>query len=220
MPLFRFLVLTLGAARAKTGIQSLAATACAVLGMTLISTTPVSAASIGLNSPEAKAVIQTYFEENITPWLSEPTLLGAIRDQNETTASLSEADILELDKVWRAQVVTKDRPMVDQVIHSNIANFFVHSVAGNGGIITEIFIMDAKGLNVAASMPTSDYWQGDEAKFQQTFSVGVGAVHVSDIEFDPSTGVSQSQVSATITDPATGEPIGAITVGVIADILM
>ncbi|EKE72801.1 hypothetical protein [Celeribacter baekdonensis] len=219
MPLFRFLALILAAARTKTGPHALA-TACACLGMTLFSAAPVSAASVGLNSPEAKLALQAYFEQTILPWLSEPTLLGAIRDQNETTAGLSEADVLQLDKTWRAQVGTEDQPMVDQVIHNNVADFFIHSIADNGGIIAEIFIMDAKGLNVAASLPTSDYWQGDEAKFQQTFLVGLDAIHVGDIEFDASTGVSQSQISATITDPATGEPIGAITVGVIADILM
>ncbi|WP_417267210.1 PDC sensor domain-containing protein [Celeribacter baekdonensis] len=219
MPLFRLFALTHAVARATTG-RHLFLAACTCLGVSLFSAAPASATSVALNSPEAKVVLQTYFEQTILPWLSEPTLLGAIRKQNETTAGLSEADVLELDKTWRAQVGTEDQPMVDQVIHNNVSDFFVHSIADNGGIIAEIFIMDAKGLNVAASMPTSDYWQGDEAKFQQTFSVGTDAIHVGDIEFDASTGVSQSQISATITDPATGEPIGAITVGVIADILM
>ena len=71
-----------------------------------------------------------------------------------------------------------------------------------------------KGLNVGQSDPTSDYWQGDEAKWKKTFKVGPNAVHVSEAEMDDSTQMLQSQASVTITDPATGKAIGAITVGI------
>jgi hypothetical protein len=80
--------------------------------------------------------------------------------------------------------------------------------------------MDARGLNVAASTPTSDYWQGDEAKFTDTYSQGPGAIHVGDVEFDESTQSYQGQVSIVVVDPDTGNPIGAITVGLNAEALM
>jgi len=67
---------------------------------------------------------------------------------------------------------------------------------------------------------TSDYWQGDEAKFTQTYAVGSDAVHFSDIDFDESSQSYQAQISFTIIDPASGAPIGAMTVGVLADGLM
>ena len=74
--------------------------------------------------------------------------------------------------------------------------------------------MDDKGLNVAQSSVTSDYWQGDEAKWQKTFQAGPNAYHIGDVEEDESTQMFQSQVSYAITDPASGKVIGAITVGV------
>ena len=80
--------------------------------------------------------------------------------------------------------------------------------------------MDAQGLNVAASGLTSDYWQGDEAKFTETYGKGAGAVHFGEVEFDESSQTYQAQISVTVTDPATGQPIGAITVGVDAAHLM
>ena len=80
-------------------------------------------------------------------------------------------------------------------------------------MIAEVFIMDAQGLNVAASAVTSDYWQGDEAKFQQTYGVGPDAVHISEVELDESTQTYQAQVSLSLTDPATGALIGAVTFG-------
>ena len=34
---------------------------------------------------------------------------------------------------------------------------------------TEVFLMDNQGANVAMTNKTSDYWQGDEAKFIESF---------------------------------------------------
>ena len=86
-------------------------------------------------------------------------------------------------------------------------------------MFTEIFAMDDKGLNVAQSDVTSDYWQGDEDKWQQTYLVGAGAVHISEVELDDSTQTYQSQVSVTVVDPETNAPIGAITFGINVDAL-
>jgi hypothetical protein len=59
---------------------------------------------------------------------------------------------------------------------------------------------------------TSDYWQGDEAKWQKTFSMGPDAVFVDEIEKDESTQALQSQISVTIKD-SSGAAVGAITIG-------
>jgi hypothetical protein len=100
------------------------------------------------------------------------------------------------------------------------ADFLRGQVDASGGRITEVFIMDRHGLNVAASAMTSDMWQGDEAKFTETYSMGAGAVHFSEVELDESTQRYQAQISVTIVDPSSGEPIGAMTVGVDAEALL
>jgi hypothetical protein len=85
--------------------------------------------------------------------------------------------------------------------------------AAHPDTVTEVLVMDNRGLNVGQSDVTSDYMQGDESKWQKTYAVGAGAIFIDEVEFDESTQKFQSQISATISDPATGEPIGAITVG-------
>ncbi|MFD2854813.1 hypothetical protein ACFSZS_08595 [Seohaeicola zhoushanensis] len=76
--------------------------------------------------------------------------------------------------------------------------------------------MDNRGMNVAVSDVTSDFWQGDEAKFQQTFPRGPAALHVSEVELDESSQIYQAQVSFTVTD-AQGAPVGAVTIGLNAE---
>jgi hypothetical protein len=176
-----------------------------------------------LAAPAAQAVdgtqMKTYFDANIAPSMGSEVLVSAIAAQNAMTADYSAAWIEELDQTWRAEVGTGATPTIDPVLNNAAADFLRDQVAASGGAITEVFIMDAKGLNVAASAVTSDYWQGDEAKFQETFPMGAGAVHYSEIEFDESSQTYQAQISVTLTD-ITGAVIGAMTVGVNADALM
>ncbi|MFN4009905.1 MAG: hypothetical protein ACK4K8_08120 [Pannonibacter sp.] len=146
-----------------------------------------------------------------------PEVVAAIKAQNAETAAYDQAKIDELDKIWRAEAKASDQPMIDKVLDNALSAYLLAAQEASGGKYTEIFVMDAKGLNVGQSEVTSDYWQGDEAKWQQTFLVGPGAVHISDLEKDESTQMLQAQVSTSIVDPATNEVIGAVTFGVNVD---
>lgn len=150
---------------------------------------------------------------------ADPALVDAIRAQNARNAGVDAAEIDKLDKSWRAQVGQGSAPMIAEVAATPASERLVAIRDEAGGMFTEIFVMDDKGLNVALSDVTSDYWQGDEAKWQQTYLVGAGAVHISDVELDDSTQTYQSQVSVTVIDPDTNAPIGAITFGVNVDAL-
>lgn len=152
--------------------------------------------------------------EKIKPWLSDPAVVEAVKAQNAKTASLSDADIDKLDKQWRAEAKAGGGPLVNEVIGNALSTFLKGKKEASAGLYSEIFVMDAKGLNVGTSDVTSDYMQGDEGKWQKTYSVGPDAVFIDDVEFDESSKAFQSQVSSTVVDPATGKPIGAITIGI------
>jgi hypothetical protein len=158
--------------------------------------------------------ITEYVKANVATWLSDPVVIGAINEQNAAHAGLSQADIDTLDKQWRAEVDAGSKPMIDKVLGNALSTFLAAKQAEAGGMITEAFVTDNKGLNVGQSDITSDYWQGDEAKWQKSFGAGAGAIFVDDVEKDESTQTLQSQVSVAISDPATGQAIGAITLGI------
>lgn len=164
-------------------------------------------------------VMQTYARENILGWASDPVLIGAVRQQNQTTSSYSQSQINALDTAWRQEVGRPDRPTIDPVLNNATSDFLRARVAESGGVMTEAFVMDGVGLNVATSSTTSDYWQGDEAKHSETYGTGGAAVHIGNIEYDDSTQSYQGQVSVTLVDPASGAVIGAVTVGLNAEML-
>ncbi|MEM8877987.1 MAG: hypothetical protein AAGD23_08940 [Pseudomonadota bacterium] len=162
--------------------------------------------------------IKEYVNANVMSWLSDPAVVSAIKAQNDKTAGMSAAQIEEMDQKWRAETGASDRPMIEGILANDLSAFLKDKKNAAAGMITEMFVMDAKGLNVGQSDVTSDYWQGDEAKWQKTYKVGPNAIFVDEIEKDESTQTLQSQVSVSITDES-GAPIGAITLGINVDAL-
>jgi len=154
-----------------------------------------------------------YAQEQFGTWGSDPTVVAAVNAQNQRNSGLTQDDINALDQQWRAEIKATDQPMINEVLAKPVSEFLSDHVANSQGMITEVFIMDQHGLNVGQSARTSDYWQGDEAKFSETYPNGAGAVHASEVELDESTQTYQSQISLSVVDPATGSVIGAVTFG-------
>lgn len=188
-----------------------------MLRLLLTSALVVTAAPVFATDYQAQ--MQIYLDGGAATWIADQSIVDAVMAQNEVTAAYSEAEIIAMDEVWRAEVGTPDMELVDSVLSNGAADFLRQQVDASSGVITEIILMDARGLNVAVSHITSDYWQGDEAKHQETYGVGPDAVHFSEIELDESSQLYQGQISLTLIDPATGEPIGAVTIGVNAQAL-
>ncbi|MCB1446206.1 MAG: PDC sensor domain-containing protein [Rhizobiaceae bacterium] len=153
---------------------------------------------------------------HVKPWIDDPLIVSAVKAQNAVYADLDQAAIDALDQTWRIEVESDAHPMVDRVLASPLSNFLRRKQEQSEGMITEIFVTDAKGLNVGQSDVTSDYWQGDEDKFRKSFGAGHGALFIDPPERDESTQILQCQASMTVVDE-TGRPIGAITVGVNLD---
>lgn len=160
--------------------------------------------------------MKEHFATKVSSWLNTPTVITAVKAQNQRNMSLTDNDINSLDQQWRAGVGGGDTALIDKTLNNELSAYLKQIETEAGGLYTEIFVMDNKGLNVGQSSMTSDYWQGDEDKFKQTYSLGAGAIFVDEVEEDESTQMFQSQMSATIVDE-NGNPIGAITIGINVD---
>ncbi|MEM7499071.1 MAG: hypothetical protein AAF371_13900 [Pseudomonadota bacterium] len=166
-------------------------------------------------APQLEALVQSQIE----PILEDAALIAALREQNARTGGLSQAEIEAMDQDWRSQVGADNRPLIDSVLSAPASERLRAMRESSGGLFTEVFLMDGVGLNAAASDVTSDYWQGDEAKWQETYAANAETPYFGDVELDDSTQVFQSQVSVTIRDPETGDAIGAATFGVNLELL-
>ena len=144
---------------------------------------------------------------------SAPTVISAVEEQNRLNRYIKPTEITKLDNQWRAQYGKADATLISLMMETPLSDFLRNIHLQEKGIITEIIVMDNKGLNVGQSAITTDLWQGDELKWEKTFLAGPGSYYASPERHDDSTGVRQIQVSYTISN-ALGKAIGAVTVGV------
>lgn len=145
-------------------------------------------------------------------WVGAPLLVESVRDQNRRHARLGRADLIGLDNRWRAELRVGGGPLMDATLNNPLAEYLRQVQTMSDGLYTEIFVMDEHGLNVAASDVTSDYWQGDEAKYLAIREAGPHAVYVGRVEQDASTQLFQVQVSVPVVDGS--RVIGVVAVGV------
>lgn len=186
-----------------------------VLGIALIPF--VSFAQTQPTAEEFSAAVLKVAQGELQTWINDPVIIYAIREQNELYKSLTPKKIARLDKRWVKG--GSFGPMIGDLLGRQASVIVRDRRELSNGLINEIIVMDAFGLNAAISDPTSDFFQGDEAKYLETFLKGPDAVHVSELEFDESTQKVQTQVSMSVTDPETGEVIGAVTFGINLDSL-
>jgi hypothetical protein len=157
--------------------------------------------------------VLNFINASVRGWISDPIIIKTLKAQNAANNALTVSQIEAMDTEWRNEINSPSRPMIDRMLATPLSGFLKEKEDQASGSITEVFVMDAKGLNAGQSGVTSDYWQGDEDKFVKSFKAGPTAVFVDDARKDESTQMLQSQVSLTIVDE-NNKPIGAITVGV------
>lgn len=185
----------------------------------IVATAIIFLAPAAYAAGEHEGPIRKLVESQIKSWTANPAIVAAVKAQNSKHDGLAQADIDAMDKKWRAETDAGSKPMIDELLGRPASKELAGYKNGGEGLFTEIFVMDNKGLNVAQSDVTSDYWQGDEAKWKKTFLAGPDGLFIDEVEFDESTQTYQAQVSVSIADPDSGEAIGAITVGINVELL-
>lgn len=153
----------------------------------------------------------------LSTWVSDPELITELREQNEQHSTLSESDIDALDRQWRDEIDAVDRPLISAIMGSRWSIMLSELQRLTGGLVVEVFVANNRGLNIAQSAITSDYWQGDEPKFLESYGNGPDAVYVRGVEFDKSAQMDLAQVSIPIADPVTGVVVGVATFGLNVD---
>lgn len=161
-----------------------------------------------------KQQIRELLFRKIERWKRLPKLESALRAQNAKTSRLSNNEIAERDKKWKKAFQENDFAypinLIDQELSAQLREIKKQSL----DVITEIIITDARGLNLAISDMTSDYWQGDEEKFTEAYNKPATTLYFGDISYDESTKRFQIHLSVPLYTEEKFEPLGAMVFGV------
>lgn len=165
-------------------------------------------------APDANRLLDSEIMKKIENWMDTDIVRLSITTQNEKYGSLSQDEISALDETWKKERKSKDKPLIAATLSNPLSVYLSRMQGQSVGLFVEIFVMDNKGLNVGQSSITSDFWQGDEAKYQKTFPKGPHAVFIDEAEWDEDLKIWRAQINKTVTDSSGKTPIGAVTVEV------
>ena len=140
----------------------------------------------------------------------DSVVVSAVKAENTKNKTLEQ--IKEIDQKWINTVGIDD--FMDSIM-SSACSQQLKRIKQKGVFYEEIFVVDNQGANVGMTDKTSDYWQGDEAKFTSSYKNGAGGIFISDVNFDDSTQSYLAQVSVPVMDGDTA--IGVITFGINVD---
>jgi len=142
--------------------------------------------------------------QKLRAWGSDPVLVAAVKAQNAKHLTLDA--IKAHDAQW---IAGNAADLVKQVTTGPCADRLRELAAGHYG---ETFVMDNQGAIICATAQTSDYWQGDEAKWERAFNGGKGGVFIDRPRFDDSAASRLAQISVPVLEKDAA--IGAITIGI------
>jgi hypothetical protein len=161
-----------------------------------------------LSEREQRIVLDAFLPQ-ATQLATDAKIQQALISQNATPWSPEQ--ILQHDQRWIEEVKQGQSQLADSMLHTELSQWLAEWQQQFSGRVAEIILMDAQGRNVAISAVTSDYWQGDEIKYQQVFAQPIS--HLLDgVRFDASSQRFLVQLTVPVNN-AQGEPLGALTLG-------
>ena len=134
----------------------------------------------------------------------------SVLSQNARLGALEQSAIDALDQQWRAETDAAARPLISRTLMNPASKYLTRIQSNAIGLYAAIFVMDKNGLNVGQSIPTADFWQGDEAKYLETFPTAADQPFIDAPEFVDTAGIWIVQVSFALKDQS-NTPIGVAT---------
>jgi len=173
----------------------------------------IAALVMGVPSSWAETPLQKvthYARTKLTQMAADKIVVEAVKAENAKGKTLDQ--IKKTDEKWMATSGIDD--FMKGMMTSSTGKHLI-AIRDKYPFLREIFLVDNQGANIAMSEKTSDYWQGDEAKFKKAFDEGVGTVFVDDVQFDRSTQAFLAHVSVPVIEGDTA--IGVLIFGVDMD---
>ncbi|WP_154667460.1 PDC sensor domain-containing protein [Niveispirillum irakense] len=126
---------------------------------------------------------------------------------------------MALDRQWREEAGPGKGPLIDGMLTSPPSRRLGKVRLRHGALLADMMLIDSQGLLAAATRLTSDYIQGDETKYLETFPRGTGTIHIEAPHYDESVQDYVVMASIVLGDPADSRPLGVLTVTINLEML-
>ena len=113
---------------------------------------------------EYKDAIVKQHKDLLINFSKSPLVISAIVAANEKNVGI--INIMQLDANWQL-----NRKLQKSVMHNPLAAKIIEFIKNPKLDIAEMMVLDKNGVLVAVFPKPTDYWQGDEDKFQQPIRI-------------------------------------------------
>jgi len=161
--------------------------------------------------PAATPKVKTFIKETLIPLCTNPVFVEQTQAQNAQGLTLEQ--IKKTDQQWAE---AEDELPIHNKLLNNACAEEIRRIVNENPAIGETFVTDNQGANVGQNELTSDYWQGDEPKWQKPFNNGQGGIDIAEPKLDKSTNAVDQKISLPIID-GQGNVIGTVTFGILVD---
>jgi len=158
---------------------------------------------------EVMSVINMKLTLVTTKIAQDPGIIQAVKDANIKNKDLSLSRIMVLDNEWKS--VQGNNDFISSFLN-NICSQRLIQFQNEFKGYPEIFITDVKGVMVAMTNKTSDYYQADEEGWIHSYDNGRGRSLYGDIEFNESAMTESIGLFIPVRDPEKNNVIGVIKV--------
>jgi hypothetical protein len=129
--------------------------------------------------------------------------------QNARHTKLSDQQIAELDTQWNLENRTNHQPLIAATLTNPLSMTLLRAQGASNGAVTQIVVLDMRGVSAGQSLALTQYWHRSESKFAHALQAGEKA-HIGRAEFHEGSQSWRAPVTLAIADPDTKTRIGSI----------
>ena len=149
--------------------------------------------------------------------VSDPRIQLALKNSNERDSKMSEDIRKQIYRIYEKEwtQAQENTPFMESIINNDVSQFLLsnHVIQSDKfGYLSfgEHILTNGYGPNVAVSIKTDNYDQGNDDWWQISFRDEEGKPFARECEFDESAGIFSEDIVIKITDTETGEFIGIL----------
>jgi len=160
--------------------------------------------------------VDGWLDKYLFPAIPEADIHNALRNHNKKRRNYSDETIVRMDQQWKQlsplYLSGKTDDAVIRDVDKNTLSAVLYKLQqASGGVVNEIFITDKRGMSVAHSVLTSDFYHGDEESFLQVVASPDGR-YTGPIQYDDSTGRFQVKIALRLNEGP--ELLGVLMIGI------
>ena len=149
--------------------------------------------------------------------LMQQDIVETLRTYNKARKSMTQADIDGLEATWHAELDSGNRPLITGVVRNMTALRMRKVIRDTGRVISDINVIDARGVSIAQTTVFPHIWQGTAAEARDIAAADPNMVLISSVGSEASEQARQLEAFFPVTDPDTNELIGAVILVVEAE---